>query len=85
MDVEGEAEAKENVAKAKEMLDSMGIEVVDALTRVGDPVEEICSVGANYSVIIMSDTGRSGLQRFFMGSVAFKVLETAENSVMIVR
>lgn len=85
LDVEGEPEAQRNVAKAKEMLDSMGIDVVESLTRVGDPVEEICAVGANHSVIVLSDTGRSGLQRFFMGSVAFKVLETAQNSVMIVR
>ena len=85
LDVEGEPEAQRNVAKAKEMLDSMGIDVVETFTRVGDPVEEICAMGANYSVVVMSDTGRSGLQRFFMGSVAFKVLETAQNSVMIVR
>lgn len=84
-DVEGEPEAARNVAEAKEMLDSMGIEVVETMTRVGDPVEEICKVGADYSVIVLSDTGKSGLARFLMGSVAFKVTQNATNSVMIVR
>ena len=85
LDVEGEAEAARNVAKAKDMLESMGIEVVQTMTRVGNPVEEIAKVGVDYSVIVLSDTGKSGLQRFFMGSVAFKVMESAEHSVMIVR
>jgi len=53
--------------------------------RVGDPVAEIAAAGKDYSVIVLSDTSKSGLKRFFMGSVAFKVLEDAHHSVMIVR
>jgi len=85
LDVEGEEEAKKSVAAAKAELEKMGIDVVDAITRVGNPVDEIIEVGADYSLIVVSDSGKSGLQRFFMGSVAFKVLEHSHNSVMVVR
>lgn len=85
LDVESEAEAIDNVAKAKELLDSMGVDVKETITCVGNPVEEIIGAGPNYSLIVVAESGRTGLQRFFMGSVAFKVLEDAENSVMIVR
>ena len=54
-------------------------------TRVGNPVEEIIKAGENYSLIVTGDTGVTGIKRFFMGSVAFKVMEFAKNSVMVVR
>jgi len=85
MDVEGEADARANVDAAKARLNALGIDVRETLTRVGNPVDEIIEVGPDYSLIVMSDTGKKGLKRFFMGSVAFKVLENAYNSVMIVR
>lgn len=80
-----EAEAKRNVEGAKAMLASLGIEVQETLTPVGEPVREIVEAGPDYSLIVVSDTGLSGLQRFFIGSVAFKVLKAAHNSVMIAR
>ena len=85
LDVESEPEAKDNVDRAAEMLGEMGIEVEECIVRVGDPVEEIIDTGPDYSVIVLSDSSKSGLQRFFMGSVAFKVLEKAYNSVLIIR
>ncbi len=85
LDVESEAEALKNVSDAKEMLDSMGIKVEETIVKVGNPIEEIIEAGADHSLIVVSDTGKTGLQRFFMGSVAFKVMENALNSVMIVR
>lgn len=84
-DEEGEAEAAGYVAQAKDVLQSMGIEVVEAMTRVGDPVNEIIEAGPDFSLVVLSDTSKSGLKRFFMGSVAFMVMEKAFNSVMIVR
>ncbi|NQU62442.1 MAG: universal stress protein [Rhodospirillales bacterium] len=85
LDVEGEEEAKENVAKAEKMLKDAGIKVKETIVRVGNPVDEIIEAGPDYSLIVLSESGKTGLQRFFMGSVAFKVLENAHNSVMIVR
>ncbi|MCK4940264.1 MAG: universal stress protein [Rhodospirillaceae bacterium] len=84
-DVESEQEAKDNVEAARKELKDMGIDVVDAMTKVGNPVEEIIEAGPDYSLIVLADSGKSGLERFFMGSVAFKVMENAHNSVMIVR
>ncbi len=85
LDDESEAEAKANVTKAKDVLKSLNIKVKRTITRVGNPVDEIIESGLRYSVIVLSDTGKTGLKRFFMGSVAFKVMENADNSVMIVR
>ena len=84
-DVESEQEAKGYVEAARVELKGMGIDVVDAITKVGNPVDEIIEAGPDYSLIVLADSGKSGLERFFMGSVAFKVMENAHNSVMIVR
>jgi nucleotide-binding universal stress UspA family protein len=80
-----EVEAKRHVEDAKAMLSGLGIEVQDTLTPVGDPVKEIVEAGPDYSLIVLSDSAASGLQRFFKGSVTLKVLKEAYNSVMIVR
>ncbi|MCH7550864.1 MAG: universal stress protein [Proteobacteria bacterium] len=85
LDVEAEDEAKANVDKAKKALEDMGIKVQETIVKVGNPVDEIIEAGPDYSLIVVSESGRTGLQRFFMGSVAFKVMENAHNSVMIVR
>lgn len=85
LDAEGEDEAKKSVESARAELESLGITVEEAMTRIGNPVEEIIEAGPDYSIIVVSDSGKTGLQRFFMGSVAFKVLENAHNSVLVVR
>jgi len=84
-DVEGEPEAQANVDEAVEELNKLGVRVVNAFTRVGNPFEEIITAGKSYSFIVVGGTGKTGLQRFFLGSVSFKVLEHAKNSVVIVR
>ena len=85
LDVEDEPKAKANVEKAESMLNDLGIEVVETLIRVGNPVEKIIELGPEYSLIVLSESSKSGLKRFFMGSVAFKVMENAHNSVLIAR
>ncbi|NQV57046.1 MAG: universal stress protein [Rhodospirillales bacterium] len=85
LDETGEAEAKANVEKAASLVRSLGVEPRSTFTRIGNPVEEIIKAGSEYSIIVTGDTGKSGIQRFFMGSVAFKVMEFAKNSVMVVR
>ncbi len=85
LDIESEDEAKENVAKAKEMLEAMEIKVKETITCIGNPVDEIIEAGSNYSLIVVSESSKTGLQRFFMGSVAFKVMENAHNSVLVAR
>ena len=83
---EGELDASnETVKTAKNMLDDMGVEVENTYTPIGDPVTEIVETGKDYSLIALADTGKTGFKRFFMGSVAFQVMEHAKNSVLIVR
>ena len=85
LDNEGEDEARSNVDQAAELLRSLDIEPKNLFTKVGNPVEEIIQAGSIYSFIVLGDTGKTGLKRCFMGSVAFKVMEFAENSVMVIR
>ena len=85
MDEESASDAQQNVTQARDVIQSMGFEVKDSFSPVGNPVDEIIERGQNYSLIVMSDTGKSALKRFFMGSVAVKVLEKAKHSVLIVR
>jgi len=85
LDVESEPEAKANVEAARAELAGMDIDVKNVITPVGNPVEEIVQAGPDYSVVVVSDSGKSGLKRFFMGSVAFKVLQESFTSVMVVR
>jgi nucleotide-binding universal stress UspA family protein len=85
LDDEGLPAAKESVERARDVVESRGFKVDATYTPVGNPVEQIIEHGQKHSLIVMSDTGKSAIQRFFMGSVAFKVLEKARNSVMIVR
>lgn len=85
LDVESEKEAKDHVDRARRMLNDLGVDVEETITKVGNPVDEIIEEGAGYSIIALADSGKSGFERFFMGSVALKVMQNAHNSVMIVR
>lgn len=84
-DVEGTDEAQKIVDDAEATLKTMDIKPVETMVRVGNPIDEIVEAGAGYSLIVMSDTGKGGLERFFMGSVSLKVMQKARNSVMIAR
>ena len=81
----GEVAARENVARGGELIRSLSVEPKNTLIKLGNPVEQIIDAAKDYSFIVIGDTGRTGLKRFFMGSVAFKVMEFADQSVMIVR
>ena len=85
LDESDEQEARVNVDKAASLLRSLEVEPTNLFIETGNPVEEIIKAGSNYSFIILGDTGKTGSKRFFLGSVAFKVMEYASNSVMVVR
>jgi len=84
-DTEGEEEAWTFVNQAVNELKSNGLDVVDSFVRVGNPFEEIIDAGEKYSCIVVGSSGNTSLKRFFLGSVAFKVMEHATNSVIIAR
>ncbi len=61
------------------------IQVAGTAVGVGDPVEQIVEAGAEHAVIVVSDSGKSRLKRFVVGSVAFGVMGRARTSVLNVR
>lgn len=85
LDVESEPEAQKHADDAKAELEAMEIPVADAFCRVGTPVDEIVEAGPDYSVVVVSDSNRTGLERIFVKSVAFQVLRQSYVSVMVVR
>ncbi|NIA03327.1 MAG: universal stress protein [Nitrospirae bacterium] len=60
---------------------------VESLTVEGHPAEEIIKLAEDKSadIIVMGTLGKSGLDRFLLGSVAEKVSRTSKIPVMIVR
>jgi len=61
--------------------------VASSSVRVGKPAEVIIEVATTErdTLIAMATHGRSGVQRWFLGSVAEKVLHGAENDVLLIR
>lgn len=51
----------------------------------GRPADGIAGVLNESDLLVMSSHGRTGLKRFFLGSVAEQVLKNSSNSVFIVR
>lgn len=85
LDQDGLPRAEKSLAEARDMLDEIEIEVVESLTRVGNPKEEICRLGPWYSLIVVSDSGTPPLKRLVTGSIAFNVMGKARTSVLNVR
>jgi nucleotide-binding universal stress UspA family protein len=81
----GRPAAEEAVANAKALLKAMKIPVREARVAVGNPADEIVETGSLYSVIVVSDEGRSRLQRLIKGSIASEVMKRARSSVLDVR
>jgi len=77
--------AEEAVANARALLKAMKITVTDTRTAVGDTVDEIIETGSSYRIIVVTDEGRSRLQRIFKGSTASAVVHNARTSVLDVR
>jgi nucleotide-binding universal stress UspA family protein len=79
------AAAEEAVANAKALLKAMKINVASTKVAVGKPADEIVETGSLYRVIVVSDEGRSRLQRLIKGSIASDVMKRARSSVLDVR
>lgn len=64
-----------------------GIERVDATAVEGDPAHEIIDLArrSRNGLIVMSTHGRSGVKRWVLGSVAEKVVQHAQNPVLLIR
>jgi nucleotide-binding universal stress UspA family protein len=82
---EDEAAADDNVSNARALLKAIGIKVKETLTAIGDPATEIIENGSGHQIIVVSDEGRSRLQRAIRGSTAYSVVRGARTSVLDVR
>lgn len=81
----GRAAAEEAVANAKSLLKAMKITVAGTKVAVGRPAEEIVESGSLYRVVVVTDEGRTRLQRLIRGSTATEVVRKARTSVLDVR
>jgi nucleotide-binding universal stress UspA family protein len=63
----------------------MKIQVADTRVAVGNAAEEIVESGSLYRVIVVTDEGRTRLQRLVRGSTATEVVRKARTSVLDVR
>ena len=81
----GRGAAEEAVANARALLKAMKITVADARIAIGTPAEEIVESGSLYKVIVVTDEGRTRLQRLIRGSTATDVVRKARTSVLDVR
>ena len=77
--------AEEAVASARALLKAMRLDVHDTKVGVGETVEEIIETGSLYRIIVVTDEGRSRLQRLRKGSTATSVVRHARTSVLDVR
>jgi len=84
---------QQNVTKAQDYLNRVvqrltanGLKV-QSWVRIGDAATEIlhCARQDNMDLIALATHGRSGLQRWFYGSVAEKVLHTTPTPLLLIR
>jgi len=74
------------ISQVKEYGEASGIEVKEVLLE-GHPSSEIIDFAENNGIdlIVMGTLGKTGLDRFLMGSVAEKVVRNSKVPVMVVR
>lgn len=60
---------------------------IDVETHIaeGDPYDEILAASETMDVIVMGTRGRSGIDRYLLGSVTEKVVRTADIPVVTIR
>lgn len=79
-------EGDDAVKKVEDLAQAVGIEI-ESFNVEGHPAEEIIKISENVSadLIVMGTLGKSGLDRFLLGSVAEKVSRNSNMPVMVVR
>ncbi len=79
-------EGEEAVAYVNDIAKKEGVEV-ESIILEGHPAEQIVKLTQDESIdlVVMGTLGKSGLERFLLGSVAEKVMRTSKVPVMVVR
>jgi len=74
----------EALSKASELAQAAGVEAEGKLVEAR-PVEAILAEAKNHDLVVMGTHGRSGLDRFLLGSVTEAVLHRSEKPVLVLR
>ncbi|MCL6529740.1 MAG: universal stress protein [Meiothermus ruber] len=74
----------EALSKAAELAQAAGVEAETKLVEAR-PVEAILDEAKNHDLVVMGTHGRSGLDRFMLGSVTEAVLHRSERPVLVLR
>jgi nucleotide-binding universal stress UspA family protein len=79
-------DGKKIISKIMKVVEDSGLEVKEVLLE-GHPSDEIINFAEsnNIDLIVMGTLGKTGLERFLMGSVAEKVVRGSKVPVMVVR
>jgi len=79
-------DGKKVMSKIKKSIEDSGVEVKEVLLE-GHPSDEIINFAEknNMDLIVMGTLGKTGLERFLMGSVAEKVVKCSKVPVLVVR
>lgn len=79
-------EGEKAVSVVKEKGEAAGVEVREVVLE-GHPVSEIIKFADNNNIdlIVLGTLGKTGLDRFLLGSVAEKVVRSSKVPVMVVR
>ncbi len=77
---------EETIKTVKEAAEREGVKVQTVLAK-GEPFEQICDTANKNAVglIVMGTYGKTGIEKFFMGSVAEKVIATIARPILVVK
>jgi nucleotide-binding universal stress UspA family protein len=89
VDVQGalDSEAKKAIDQAKVLFDEKGVRVDTMLGKGRTPANVILEVAeeGKYDLVLMGSTGKTGVERYLIGTTASKVVANAACSVAIIR
>lgn len=79
-------DGKKVISKVKKIIEDSGVEVREVVLE-GHPSTEIINFAENnkMDLIVMGTLGKTGLERFLLGSVAEKVVRYSKVPVLVVR
>jgi nucleotide-binding universal stress UspA family protein len=82
-----DSDAMSSIEKAKALFDEKGVKVVTMLERGKTPANAILDAVAEgkFDLILMGSTGKTGIERYLIGTTASKVVANAPCSVAVIR
>jgi nucleotide-binding universal stress UspA family protein len=86
IDLRGREWAKQQLAKLSEKAKKAGVRATELLAE-GDPARQVVRIARskNADLVVVGTHGRTGFTKFFLGSIAARVVATAQSPVVTVR